>query len=242
MIMAIGEQRVGDVTTSAHALRQRYDNLIREAITKARPSFEVLRADEVAIPGTITTDIIARIMHSDFVVADVTYPNPNVFYELGLRHACRPGTIIIRENSGQQAPFDIAHLRHIGYDDTTAGLKSLAMQLSSYFDHFERNPDRPDNQFLEYAKLTAYQFPNYQHATQPSLEVQAFMGLLESPELLELLMKQKPGETVDQMALMRATLASPKVAQPLMQAMVKSGRISLGPAAPPAAKNRRGRR
>lgn len=66
---------------------------------KARPNLEIVRADEVAFPGTMTTDIITRIMHSDYVIADVSYPNPNVFYELGLRHACRVGTIIIKDKA-----------------------------------------------------------------------------------------------------------------------------------------------
>ena len=65
-------------------------------------------------------------MRSDFVVADVTYPNPNVFYELGVRHSCRTGTIIIRDRNGPSIPFDIAHLRHIEYENNPSGLKILA--------------------------------------------------------------------------------------------------------------------
>ena len=95
VIMPIGDQTFADETISATDLKSRYTDLIREAILKAEPTLEVTRADEVAIPGTITEDILTRIMHSDVVVADVTYPNPNVFYELGLRHASRAGTIIL---------------------------------------------------------------------------------------------------------------------------------------------------
>ena len=32
-----------------------------------------------------------------YVIVDITYPNPNVFYELGIRHAISPRTILIRE-------------------------------------------------------------------------------------------------------------------------------------------------
>ena len=88
VVMPIGDQDVGNIKVAASELKAKYDDLIKEAIAKANPLLEVVRADEVSGPGMITSDIITRIMHSDLVVVDVTYPNPNVFYELGLRHAC----------------------------------------------------------------------------------------------------------------------------------------------------------
>jgi hypothetical protein len=232
VIMAIGEQKFERDTVSAAELKDKYDNLIKEAILKARPSLEVVRADEVSFPGTITTDIITRIMHSDYVITDVTYPNPNVFYELGLRHACKAGTIIIRDKAGPRVPFDIAHLRHIEYENTTAGLKTLANQLAVYLDHLDRNPDRPDNHFLDLAKLTNYEFPNYRKQEETPLEMQAVMGLMESPELLHAISRQQAGEEIDQAELFKLLVNSPKVAQPFLQAMVRSGEISFGNKAP----------
>lgn len=228
VIMAIGEQKYGDAVIAAANLKSKYDDLIKEAILKVRPNLEVLRADDVSLPGTITTDIITRIMHSDIVVADVTYPNPNVFYELGLRHACRTGTVIIRDKAGPKVPFDIAHLRYVEYENTTAGLKQLAAQLSSYFDHFDRDPARPDNHFQELAKLTNYTFPEYKKEEEVPPELQAIMGVMESPELLDLIFRQQAGEKIDQGEMIRLLMAHPKVAQPMLQALFKSGELSLG--------------
>lgn len=228
VVMAIGEQNVDGDVVSATTLKDKYDNLIKEAILKVRPGLEVVRADEVSVPGTITTDIITRLMHSDYVVADVTYPNPNVFYELGLRHACKAGTIIIRDKAGPRVPFDIAHLRYVEYENTTAGLKALATQLATYFDHFDKDPTRPDNHFLELAKLTGYPFPNYQKEEEPPLEMQAVMGLMESPDLLNMIIRQQAGEQIDQGEIIKLFLSNPKVAQPFLQAMVNSGDISFG--------------
>lgn len=225
--MAIGEQTHDAKTVSAIELKSKYDDLIKEAILKARPMLEVVRADDISMPGTVTTDIITRIMHSDYVVADVTYPNPNVFYELGLRHACKAGTIIIRDKAGPRVPFDIAHLRYIEYENSTSGLKALASQLSSYFDHFDRDSMRPDNHFLELAKLTSYEYPNYQKNEEPALEMQVIMGLMESPDLMSLILRQQSGEEVDQAELMGLLMSNPKVVQPFLQAMVQSGDISL---------------
>lgn len=230
--MAIGDQKSGAETITSDALKSKYDNLIKEAILKARPSLEVVRADDISLPGTITTDIITRLMHSDYVVADVTFPNPNVFYELGLRHACRTGTIIIKDKAGPRVPFDIAHLRYVEYENTTAGLRSLASQLSSYFDHFDRDPLRPDNHFQELAKLTAYEFPHYKKDDSEPPEMQAIMGLMESPELVSLILRQQAGEAIDQGELIRLFLSNPRVVQPLVQAMIKSGDISFAPNVP----------
>lgn len=227
VIMAIGDQEIGGQKLTYNDLRSQYDDLIKEAILKARPSLEVTRADDVSLPGTMTTDIITRIMHSDFVIADVTYPNPNVFYELGLRHACRPGTIIIKDKNGPKVPFDIAHLRHIEYENTTSGLKALAEQLTQYFAHFDRDKNRPDNHFLEHAKLTHYEYPNFKQKEQTSPEAQILQAMFETPELLTMFAKQSSGEAVDETELMKAVFSNPKVSQPLIEAMVSSGEINL---------------
>lgn len=226
VIMAIGDTTNDGAVISSADLKSKYDHLIKEAILKARPLLEVVRADEVAIPGTITTDIITRIMHSDYVVADVTYPNPNVFYELGLRHACRSGTIIIKDKDGPKVPFDIAHLRYIEYENTTPGLKALSEKLATYFNHLDRNPGSPDNHFQEYAKLTGYLFPNYSKEEKESPELEAMLGLMQSPELMHLIARQTSGEDVSQFEIFQALANNPAVAQPLFQALVKSGEIS----------------
>ena len=226
VVMAIGEQEVNGEKVTYDELKSKYDNLIKEAVLKARPQLEIVRADEISLPGTITTDIITRIMHSDYVIADVTFPNPNVFYELGLRHACRPGTIIIRDRSGPRVPFDIAHLRYVEYENTTPGLKNLAMELGKYFDHFDRDPSRPDNHLLELAKLTSYRFPNYSKEEEIAPEVQAMMGLLESPALVEMFVKQQRGEQIDQGELFRLVLSNPNAVQPFLKAMVQTGELS----------------
>jgi hypothetical protein len=242
VVMAIGEQSFEGTTFTSASLKSKYDDLIKEAIHKARPSLEVVRADEVSLPGTITTDIITRLMHSDYVVADVTFPNPNVFYELGLRHACRTGTIIIRDKAGPRVPFDIAHLRYVEYENTTAGLKALSIQLAGYFDHFERDPARPDNHFQELAKLTSYGFPNYQKAEEMAPEMQAIMGIIESPELMNLIIRQQSGEAIDQGDLIKTFLNNPKVAQPFLQAMVKSGELSFSSSSAPNQQGKIGRK
>lgn len=234
VIMAIGDQEFNGVKIARNQLKSKYDDLIKEAIFRCRPDLEIVRADDVDVPGTMTTDIITRIMHSDYVIADVTYPNPNVFYELGLRHACKPGTIILKEKNGPSVPFDIAHLRYVEYENTTTGLKELSGKLAQYFEHFDRNPTKPDNHLLELAKLTGYQFQDYRRDEEPPIEVQAMMAVMNSPALLELFGKQQSGEDVDHMDILRAFTQAPQAIQPILTAMSQSGNLNLfGNATPP---------
>ena len=138
-------------------------------------------------------------MHSDIVVADVTYPNPNVFYELGLRHACRVGTVIIRDKNGPNIPFDIIHLRHIDYENTPTGLKALAEELNKHFEYLEKDPAHPDNQFQELAKLSGYLFPQYEkdQVTEEDAKAELFIAAMQYPEILSLLVCKSQGENVE---------------------------------------------
>lgn len=52
---------------------------------------------------------------AEIVIADLTLANPNVFYELGIRHAARPWSTILIYNKEMRLPFDVAPLRAIPY-------------------------------------------------------------------------------------------------------------------------------
>ena len=198
VVMAIGDYAHADFVVTEADLRRRYDDLIKEALLKADPSLDVTRADDIAMPGTISSDVLTRLMHSDVVVADITYPNPNVYYEIGLRHACRAGTILIRDREGPTVPFDLSHQRHIEYENSASGLKDLADRFRAYLDFLKRSPGSPDNHFLELAKLMRYAFPRYEEPAQEPAEVTALMAMLKSPHMLDLFMRQASGEQVDE--------------------------------------------
>ena len=228
VVMAIGNQKYNEHDVTADELKSRYDNLIKEAILKARPNVEVIRADDVSAMGTITTDIVQRIMYSDYVIADVSYPNPNVFYELGLRHACRAGTVIIKDKDAK-VPFDIASLRYIEYENTTQGLKDLSTKLIQALDSFDKDPKRPDNHFLEVAKLTSFPFPEFSKKEEQPLELQIMMAFLQSPELINLFSKQQNGEELDSVELMKTLSGHPQILESFLKLMFNSGQLNLLP-------------
>jgi len=53
------------------------------------------RADADRRGGPIHLDMFQDLLLSEFVVADLTLDNPNVWYEIGVRHAVRSGGTVL---------------------------------------------------------------------------------------------------------------------------------------------------
>jgi tetratricopeptide (TPR) repeat protein len=96
-----------------------YAKIIAPAVERA--GLEPIRADEEKIGGTIHKPMFERLMLCHYAVADITGANPNVFYELGIRHAMRPRSTVIVFGEGTVLPFDIALVRGLAYRTDGAG-------------------------------------------------------------------------------------------------------------------------
>jgi len=64
-----------------------YEKLVEPAVLKA--NLKPLRADQEISSGLIHLAMFERLLLCDFAIADLTTANPNVYYELGIRHAVR---------------------------------------------------------------------------------------------------------------------------------------------------------
>lgn len=97
--------------------RARFDEVFEEIITPAVEKFgyEPISSEKVTNPNIITNDIIQHLYNDPLVVADLTGHNPNVFYELAIRHATRKPTVQIIQD-GEKIPFDLSPQRTIFYD------------------------------------------------------------------------------------------------------------------------------
>lgn len=82
-----------------------YEELLKPALQEA--GFEVFRADEEERAGDIRTDMFQELLAADLVVADLTLDNPNVWYELGVRHALRERGVVLVQGPRSTSPFDI---------------------------------------------------------------------------------------------------------------------------------------
>jgi tetratricopeptide (TPR) repeat protein len=90
-----------------------YSDLIKPALEAA--GFEVFRADEEMRAGDIRTDMFQELLLADLVVADLSIDNPNVWYELGVRHALRARGIIGIRCRRDYMPFDVHTDRSLRY-------------------------------------------------------------------------------------------------------------------------------
>lgn len=80
--------------------------------------------------GLITKAIIEQIISADLVIADLTGNNPNVFYELAIRHSYRKPTIQIIKGE-MDIPFDVANMRTISYETTLSGVDTAKKDIES---------------------------------------------------------------------------------------------------------------
>ncbi|MBP5100891.1 hypothetical protein, partial [Pseudomonas protegens] len=90
---------------------------------------KVVRADTIEKPGTITRQIIEYLLKARLVIVDLSFHNPNVFYELAIRHAARlPVVQVIR--ASDRIPFDLSQIRTIKID--TSDIYTLVPRLEIY--------------------------------------------------------------------------------------------------------------
>ena len=111
--------------------RKHSDLFLNHIVEPALEEFglKVVRADHIGKPGMITSQVIEHVIKSRLVVADLSFHNPNVFYELCLRHATGlPIVQVIR--AFDRIPFDINQFRTIEVD--TSSIYTLVPQLEIY--------------------------------------------------------------------------------------------------------------
>lgn len=120
--------------------------------TLKKKGYDPDRADKIPRPGSITQQIIDRIFNADLVVIDLSNKNPNVFYELAIRHATnKPFIQIIDEKEINTLPFDVHNQRTLGYsysgdeaeDDKLN--KSFIDSFEDYMKNCELNPQSIKN-------------------------------------------------------------------------------------------------
>jgi len=130
-----------------------YQKVIAPAVSKAE--LEGIRADEERVGGTIHKPMFERLMLCEYAIADLTIANPNVYYELGIRHAMRPRSTVLLSASGTRLPFDLALARAIPYSlgpdgipsNPTEDAQSISNRLSDLGD--VTGPDSPIFQLVE---------------------------------------------------------------------------------------------
>lgn len=126
---------IAPIGDSESETRKRSDQVLKHVIAPAASAcgYKAIRADQISEPGMITSQVIQHIVEDPLVIADLTDRNPNVFYELAIRHAIRKPLVQLIKK-GEQIPFDVAgtrtiHVDHRDLDSVEEAKKDIISQI-----------------------------------------------------------------------------------------------------------------
>jgi hypothetical protein len=111
--------------------RKHSDLFLSHLIEPALEGFglEVVRADKIGQAGMISSQILEHLLRSKMVIADLSFHNPNVFYEMAVRHFAKLPIVQIARKA-DRLPFDVNQVRTVTIDNTD--IYSLIPKLETY--------------------------------------------------------------------------------------------------------------
>jgi hypothetical protein len=89
-----------------------WDQAFRPAIEKL--GFLAIRAD-IEAGSVIIKDMLERLAYADLVLADMTLPNANVYYEVGIRHVAKRTSCVMIAADWSKQLFDVDQMRSLRY-------------------------------------------------------------------------------------------------------------------------------
>lgn len=112
------------------AIRRKADGLIDNVLGPVcnELGLKAIPAHNIDKIGSITNQVVQHVLESKMVIANLTGLNPNVMYELAIRHASKKPVVCIAED-GTKLPFDITTERTIFYSDDMYGAIRLRSDL-----------------------------------------------------------------------------------------------------------------
>lgn len=126
-------------------LQAKYNPLIQILLSKKiRSISNESDRQKCFIITPIGNQIVRRIISDDLVVANLTGNNPNVMYELAIRHMTAKPIVTICEN-GTILPFDIKDSRTIFYKDDMLGTQELKNAFESFVTDIDYSSCYKDN-------------------------------------------------------------------------------------------------
>jgi hypothetical protein len=146
--------------------RKHTDMLLKHLLQPVAEEFglTVVRADKIERSGLISQQVFEHVVRARLCVADLSFSNPNAFYELGVRHvSLRPTIQLIRK--GDKIPFDVSQGRTITIDTSDVytvmdRIESAKRELREHMHHLSRasgdapSEDNPVAAYLPGLKVT----------------------------------------------------------------------------------------
>lgn len=89
-----------------------WEKALRPAIEEL--GYQPVRADQ-DLGALIIKEMLERLYFADLVIADLTIPNGNVYYEIGIRHAAKDGGCVLIGANWARPLFDVDQMRQVRY-------------------------------------------------------------------------------------------------------------------------------
>jgi hypothetical protein len=157
-----------------------FDELIRPTVEDAGLGYECRRSE--ATRGNIIEAIIGSLHEAHVVIADLTDQNPNVFYELGVRHALTNKTILLAQDM-RSVPFDLQpYAVHVYEPGTRQGQADLRVRMVQLLGDVDKEPDRPDNPVSDYLARRSRSPGETQPVKKPSKPARQGVRPLAGPD------------------------------------------------------------
>lgn len=133
-----------------------YANVFKPAFKKCNYSCE--RAKSTT--GSLIKSIIKKLRNARIVLADITDQNPNVFYELGVRHSLSKRTIIVSQKSAH-IPSDLKGYWTIIYGPKPGEVIQFKKDIKRIISQIEKSPEESDNPVSDYLDSEQISILNY---------------------------------------------------------------------------------
>lgn len=122
---------ISPIGEESSEIREHSDLFLNSIVEPALAEFglEVIRADKIGQAGMITSQILEHVMRARLAIVDLSWHNPNAFYEMAIRHACKLPVIQICRRA-DKLPFDVNQVRTVVID--TTNIYTLTPRIETY--------------------------------------------------------------------------------------------------------------
>lgn len=163
--------------------------IIKPVFDKSYPDIKVERADQIAEPGQINAQVIERLHQSKLVIADLSFLNANVFYEVGIRHMLEK-PIIHMQRAEEGIPFDVSIYRAIKFSLAEFDhMEAAKLQLTNMLAEVLKPDYVPNNPVTEArgrVKLKESATPQEQIVMEDLSRLRARMDVLENSFIIRM--------------------------------------------------------
>lgn len=163
-----------------------YEYLFKPAIERA--GYHPERADDTVKTDYIVVGIVKKIIDAEMVLCDMSGRNPNVLYELGLRHAYQKKVVLAKDRATDKI-FDVQGLRYTEYDGSLRvdTVQKDVLRLTEALKSTEKSKSDDVNSIVQLAGISAASLP-----TQKQLSPDTAL-LLDAIQNLERSNGSRPG-------------------------------------------------